>query len=161
MALEISLGEAAGVPVWLTRTAVGATIWIDGREHRCAMRDGSVTLDTHTESVWVATDHDTVYVHAFGRSWELTVVDPVERALAGGDQSDTATAPMPGTVVSVVVSEGDEVHEGQPLMMLESMKMHSEVVAWRDGTVERVHLALGDTFNRGAALVELVAPDQE
>jgi biotin carboxyl carrier protein len=50
---------------------------------------------------------------------------------------------------------------GQPLVVIESMKMQSEIVAWRDGVVERVHLQVGDTFDRGAGLVRLEAVDGE
>ena len=62
---------------------------------------------------------------------------------------------MPGTVITVAVAPGDAVTTGQPLVVIESMKMQSEIVAWRDGVVERVHLRVGDTFDRGAGLVEL------
>jgi biotin carboxyl carrier protein len=41
------------------------------------------------------------------------------------------------------------------------MKMESEIVAWRDGVIERVHLRVGDTFDRGAGLVELEPLAQE
>ena len=69
-------------------------------------------------------------------------------------------APMPGTVINVAVAPGESVTTGQPLVVIESMKMQSEIVAWRDGTVERVHLDVGTTFDRGAALVAL-EPEQE
>ena len=86
------------------------------------------------------------------------MVDPVERLGAGADQVDLATAPMPGMVVRVEVQTGDEVSVGQPLVVIESMKMQSEIAASRDGLVERVFLDVGENFDRGAALVAL-APE--
>jgi biotin carboxyl carrier protein len=58
-------------------------------------------------------------------------------------------------VITVAVEPGQAVTAGQPLVVIESMKMQSEIVAWRDGVVERIHLQVGDTFDRGAGLVEL------
>lgn len=163
MKLEIAIDGGTPRETVLTRTEHDATIWFDGRAHRAQLRPVGrayeLTMDDRTEIVWVAVDHDAVYLHAFGRSWDLDVVDPDERALQGADQSDVVTAPMPGTLVTVAVEPGEEVQSGQPLVIIESMKMQSEIVAWRDGVVERVHLQPGDNFDRGAALVALV-PDE-
>jgi biotin carboxyl carrier protein len=70
------------------------------------------------------------------------------------------TAPMPGTVVSVAVAAGDEVHVGQVLVTIESMKMQSEMTASREGRVERVHREVGETFDRGDALISLEPEDE-
>jgi biotin carboxyl carrier protein len=67
---------------------------------------------------------------------------------------------MPGTVITIAVRAGELVTIGQPLVVIESMKMLSEIVAWRDGIVDRVHLQVGDTFDRGAGLIGL-APEAE
>ena len=162
MGLQISIDAGELHDVVLTRReAHPATIWIDGKEYPAQLRPVGrayeVTLDEHTEPVWIAVDHDTVYIHAFGRAWETEVVDPAERSGQEGEQTDTATAPMPGTVVSVAVGSGDAVTSGQPLMVIESMKMLSEITAWRDGVIERVHLGSGDTFDMGARLITLEA----
>ena len=109
------------------------------------------------DGVQVMVHRGYAYVHAFGRAWELEVVDPVARAQrkAGGD--DIALAPMPGTIVQLMVAEGDMVHKGQPLLVIESMKLQTEIVARRDGRIERVFVAKGQTFDRGARLIELAA----
>lgn len=163
MAIEIRVGSAEAHDVELVRHGVRATVTIDGRDHRASLRpagDASeLTFETRTERVWVVVDGDTVWVHALGRAWELSLVDPVERALAGGASEDTSLAPMPGTVITVAVQGGDDVTAGQQLVVIESMKMQSEIVAMRDGIVEQVFVAVGDTFERGAPLVSLVADD--
>jgi acetyl/propionyl-CoA carboxylase alpha subunit len=164
MNLQISIDGAPLRDVLLTRTERGATIWIDGRAHRATLSaDGRafhVSLEDRTEQVWLAVDHDRVYVHALGRAWEVEVVDPYDRAAMAAEQADLATAPMPGTVLTVAVETGEQVETGQPLVIIESMKMQSEIVAWRDGVVDRVHVEVGDTFDRGAGLVALV-PEEE
>lgn len=163
MSLEIALGDGDPRPVDVARHGSEATVFIDGRPHRCSLHlagDGyELRLDDRTEPVWIAVRGDAVYVHAFGRAFQLAVIDPVERARAASDQADVAAAPMPGTVVAVAVQPGEDVHVGQPLVVIESMKMQSEIVASRDGVVDRVFLQVGESFDRGAALVALVPAD--
>lgn len=165
MPFEITLGSGEAHTVDVVRHGSRATVTIDGRDHLASLRpagDASeLTFGSRTERVWAVVDGDTVWVHAFGRAWELSVVDPVERALAGGGSEDVSLAPMPGTVITVAVAPGDAVSAGQQLVVIESMKMQSEIVAVRDGVVEQVFLVVGETFDRGAPLVSLVAADAE
>ena len=165
MPLQISIEDGELRDVVLTRTDLEhALIWIDGREHRALLRPKGggyeVAVDDRTEPIWLAVHHDEVFIHAFGRAWRTEVVDPAERSAQEGEGADVITAPMPGTVINVPVAPGDPVETGQPLVVIESMKMQSELIAWRDGVVDRVHLAVGDNFDRGAPLVGLV-PEEE
>lgn len=73
-------------------------------------------------------------------------------ATAAGEQ---ITAPMPGTILSVKVAQGDAVKAGQILVILEAMKMENEIVAPRDGTVAQVVVAQGASVDTGAPLVVL------
>ncbi len=81
-------------------------------------------------------------------------------ALAGdhgghaGEQS-IVTAPMPGTVLRVLVAEGDSVKARQPLVVLEAMKMETPLTSPYDAVVRAVHIAEGDRVAGGATLVEL------
>jgi acetyl/propionyl-CoA carboxylase alpha subunit len=65
------------------------------------------------------------------------------------------TAPMPGTVISVLVAEGERVQPRQPLVVLEAMKMETPLVSPYEGVVSRLHVAEGDRVAGGAVLVEL------
>jgi acetyl-CoA/propionyl-CoA/long-chain acyl-CoA carboxylase, biotin carboxylase, biotin carboxyl carrier protein len=67
----------------------------------------------------------------------------------------TVTAPMPGTVIRVLVEEGARVEARQPLLVLEAMKMETPLVSPYDGVVGRVHVAEGDRVAGGDVLVEL------
>jgi 3-methylcrotonyl-CoA carboxylase alpha subunit len=81
----------------------------------------------------------------------------VDGALAGSEAGDGAslTAPMPGTVVKVLVGEGDEVEEGQTLLVLEAMKMEQSVAAPHAGTVKALPYGEGERVPGGAVLAEL------
>jgi acetyl/propionyl-CoA carboxylase alpha subunit len=83
--------------------------------------------------------------------------DATAAAHAGGEQAEhsTVTAPMPGTVLRVLVREGDRVQTRQPLVVLEAMKMETPLISPYDGVVLAVHVAEGDRVAGGAAIVEL------
>jgi acetyl/propionyl-CoA carboxylase alpha subunit len=83
-----------------------------------------------------------------------TVEHALEEAPAGSG-AQTLTAPMPGTVLRVLVAEGDAVEVRQPLLVLEAMKMETPVAAPYDAVVRKVNVAEGDRVAGGAVLVEL------
>ena len=74
---------------------------------------------------------------------------------AAGGAGFTVKAPMPGSVISVVVSEGDAVKDGDVLLILEAMKMENELTASQAGTVSQILVKKGDTVNSGDPLVVL------
>jgi acetyl/propionyl-CoA carboxylase alpha subunit len=134
---------------------------IEGSEHvarLAALGTGEyrLELDGVAHRAWIAVCGDAIHVHLDGRSWTLEIIDELaETSAHGGGASDTAEAPMPGTVVRVLVGAGDAVKRGQTLVVIESMKMETAVVAWRDGIVAEVHRPVGATFDRKAPLVSL------
>jgi biotin carboxyl carrier protein len=69
--------------------------------------------------------------------------------------AESLLAPVPGAVLSVNVAPGDTVDAGQPLVLLEAMKMEFAVSAPSRGTVKRVACAPGERVAAGALLVEL------
>ena len=97
-------------------------------------------------------------------AWRLNLPSPSVQAPpsadAAGDhrpgaEQSTLTAPMPGTVIRVLVSEGEEVEPRQPLVVLEAMKMETPLVSPYSATVKAVHVGEGDQVEGGALLVEL------
>ncbi len=80
-------------------------------------------------------------------------------AHAGEDQSEGGrlTAPMPGKVVSFAVQAGDKVSKGQPLAVMEAMKMEHTIAAPVDGVVQELLYAPGDQVAEGAELLKLSA----
>jgi acetyl-CoA/propionyl-CoA carboxylase, biotin carboxylase, biotin carboxyl carrier protein len=84
-------------------------------------------------------------------------VDDAAHGTAAGDGAEQSalTAPMPGTVIRVLVKEGDQVAHRQPLLVLEAMKMETPLVSPYDAVVKAIHVAEGDRIAGGALLVEL------
>ena len=64
-------------------------------------------------------------------------------------------APMPGTIVSVNVSDGQSVKKGDVLVVLEAMKMENEIKAPKDGTVTGISVSKGESVDTGATLVTI------
>ncbi|MEO7064173.1 MAG: acetyl-CoA carboxylase biotin carboxyl carrier protein subunit, partial [Dokdonella sp.] len=69
--------------------------------------------------------------------------------------SDRIIAPMPGRIVLVKAKAGDEVTEGQELLVMEAMKMELTLLAPRAGRIEAVQAAAGDFVEADAVLVKL------
>jgi biotin carboxyl carrier protein len=81
--------------------------------------------------------------------------DTAAREAGGGAEQSALTAPMPGTVIRVLVREGDEVQPRQPLVVLEAMKMETPVVSPYAAVVRAVHVSEGARVAGGELLVEL------
>jgi biotin carboxyl carrier protein len=145
----------------LLPTREGRKLFLGDREHRVSLAhlgDGEhrLEIDGVVHRAWIAVRGDAIHVHLGGRSWTLEAVDELaETSAAAGGAADTAEAPMPGTVVRVTVKVGDAVTRGQTLLVIESMKMETAIIAWRDGHVAEIHKELGTTFDRKAPLVSL------
>ena len=78
---------------------------------------------------------------------------PVAPTAAGATQ---ITAPMPGTILKVNVTNGASVKKGDVIMVLEAMKMENEIMAPADGTVSSVNVQSGASVESGAVLCTLV-----
>ena len=105
-----------------------------------------------------------------GRSYEVRIagdeilIGPYRTAVQRWKRSSGAaeshgravlSAPMPGKVVRVLAAPGDEVAEGQGIVVVEAMKMQNEMKAPRAGRVLSIAVAAGDTVNAGAPLAEI------
>jgi biotin carboxyl carrier protein len=66
---------------------------------------------------------------------------------------------MPGQVTRVLIAEGDPVQRGQPLIILEAMKMEIKIAAPHDGRVAKVLVKPGQVVERGQALIEISTDD--
>lgn len=77
---------------------------------------------------------------------------PVTKA-AEDIQGEKLPSPMPGTILSVVVTPGQSVSKGEVLLILEAMKMENEIVAHRDAVIEGVYVQKGSVVNAGDPLV--------
>jgi len=71
------------------------------------------------------------------------------------------TAPMNGTMVSVLVNAGDKVSKNQPLVIMEAMKMEHTIKAPNDGTIDDIYFQVGDMVDGGAELLAFSALAEE
>src|SRR5438874_5382125 len=74
------------------------------------------------------------------------------RGVGGGSAGDTITAPMQGTILQVLVEEGQEVTAGQAVLILEAMKMENHIAATRDGTIAQLPVQAGQVVETGETL---------
>jgi pyruvate carboxylase subunit B len=70
-------------------------------------------------------------------------------------QPGDVTTSMPGTIVEVMVKEGDQVNAGDPVLITEAMKMETEIQAPIAGKIAAIHVAKGDSVNPNEALIEI------
>jgi len=79
----------------------------------------------------------------------------VTTAMSGATGPKPVVAPMPGLVVKIDVAVGDEVEEGQGVVIVEAMKMENQLVAEGPGRVVAIPAAPGEAVEKGQVLVEL------
>ena len=80
---------------------------------------------------------------------------PVAAPAAPAAGATTVEAPMPGKILNIKVSAGQAVKFGETVIVMEAMKMETEIVAPADGTVAQILVKAGDAVDTGAALVTL------
>ena len=117
-------------------------------------------------SLLLEDEPSTAYVSRRGSGFEVTVggrrfaIEPAaaarQRGPLGGleDSPGKVTAPLAGVVVEVHVAVGEEIEAGQPLLVIEAMKMQNEIQAPLAGTVAAVHVGDGERVEQGALLLE-------
>jgi len=142
----VQIGDADPQPAVLAATDSGDYIIQMGDQH---------------SRVRVKVKGEMAYIRAFGQTFDLRIVNPVEQAgqtVKGG--SNKARAPMPGVVVDIHVTEGEQIAKGQSMMTIESMKILTTIPAPRRGKVGKIHFAPGQSFEKRAVLVSL-CPEAE
>ena len=96
-------------------------------------------------------------------AYHFALVDPRRALLTGdggaGGGGGVLLSPMPGKIVKLLVKAGDQVQEGQTLLVMEAMKMQNELKTSTSGTVMTVHVQEGATVETGATLVTVVVPE--
>ena len=103
---------------------------------------------------------DEIFLHIAGKSWRFQDVTHEDDSTGrvSGEGENTILAPMPGSVIKLLVSEGDQVKVDQPLVIVEAMKMENEVHSQINGVVKKVLVEPGQQVGFGELLIEL-APE--
>ena len=102
----------------------------------------------------------TTYVSYKGRSYKIERAGR-RRQASGGVSNGECRAPMPGQIVEVTVSVGDEVKAGDRILILEAMKMQQAINAPQDGTVQSIEVAQGSQVDDGQLLATVLAEGGE
>ena len=124
-------------------------------------KDGKLDLliDGQRVTAYVSSDQTRRWVTVNGRTLLLNKSSGGRRSSSGHHHAaGELTAPMPGQIRAVNVSEGDTVTKGQTLLLLEAMKMEIRVQAPRDGVVKKLFVQQGQTVEREQLLVEIEEP---
>jgi 3-methylcrotonyl-CoA carboxylase alpha subunit len=96
---------------------------------------------------------DQMTVLADGHAWRLTRRDPMAFAAFDLEESGSVNAPLPGKIVQLIAKPGQAVKKGDPLLVMEAMKMEHTIAAPADGTIARLNYAEGEQVDEGAELV--------
>jgi len=114
-----------------------------------------VSNGTRRWRVVVAGGPDDCWVFVEGHVERVEVVTPGRKPARARSSAHDMTAPMPATVVKLLVEVGDSVQKGDPVLMLEAMKMELPVRAARHGMVRAILCKPGELVQPGVQLVEL------
>ncbi len=145
--LEVRVGE---------RNFVFETSWAPGQPLFTALVNGDEVC------VQVERDGPIYKLQHMGLTAEARVLSPLAAEMLARmpekekpDTSKQVISPMPGLLVSLSVAEGEEVKQGEPVAVIEAMKMENQLFAESDGIVAKIHFEPGNSLAVGALIIEL------
>jgi 3-methylcrotonyl-CoA carboxylase alpha subunit len=137
-------------------------LWLTAGKSAVAMQEVSVNqaavqvgMDGLQLQGHVVRQQDIFHVFHAGHHWQILWRDPIAHAGEGEADEGRLTAPMPGKIIALLVSAGERVVKGTPLLIMEAMKMEHTINAPGDGTVSELLYAVGDQVDEGAQLLSL------
>ena len=136
--LQLAVGEVSG-PLVFSKTGQGMDVRFAGERLTAA----------------VFTRGEVDYVFTARGATQITAIDLLAHAGEAQAEGGRLTAPMPGKVVSFSVKAGDKVSKGQPLAVMEAMKMEHTIAAPADGVVLELLYAPGDQVTEGSELLKI------
>ncbi len=125
------------------------SIIIDGRSYEAACVSGRDGMEVYLSG-------DVFHVRVTDELWARA-----EEAAHGTAGGETVASPMPGSVVKVLVKEGEVVARGRSVAVVEAMKMQNDLACVSGGRVAEVRVKAGDVVDQGTVLVVLVPEDAE
>lgn len=139
---------------------------VDGRAFDANYQEvddlGQVVLnhDGKSYGLSIEGDENEIAITLAGHFYGVKIEDERERAAhaserASGKLGGSVTSVMPGVVVEVLITKGQEIEKGAPLLILSAMKMQNEITAIVSGTVKEVHVTAGQAVAAGAKLVTI------
>ncbi len=150
-ATQLAVGNASGLLVF---SAVQ-----NDRRHGHGTSNATSAIDVqfagHRQLLSIYQNRAVALVYSAQGATQIIAIDALAHAGAGQADVGRLTAPMPGKVVSFAVKAGDKVTRGQPLAVMDAMKMEHTIAAPADGTVAELLFAPGDQVAEGVELLRL------
>lgn len=138
-------------------------VTIDGKQYDCQGQINASTdnhniiittnINGHRSQATICNEDNNVTVYRSNGAFNFSHVQPDCGQHENDDSHGGLTAPMNGTMVSVLVNAGETVSKDQPLVIMEAMKMEHTIKAPSDGTIDEVFFSSGDMVDGGAALL--------
>lgn len=162
-ALRLRDGDRV-VDVGIQGAAADCRVTIGGDDPRTARAkldgpDLTVELDGYRRTYKLALDGDAVWVGHHGEAWAVRREQRLTAERRSAARGGPVAAPMPGSVVTVEVDEGQQVATGQILLIVEAMKMEHQVLAPIDGVVTGIAVGPGDQVDIEQRLLSVEAAD--
>ena len=139
------------------RNVTHSTRWVE--EQLAFPEEGNTLVSDHSDT---ALERKQTTVEVDGRRFEVNLLIPdlkpkpprrsSSSSSSSGSGSGQVIAPMQGTIVNILVEEGSEIEVGDPLCVLEAMKMENNVMAEKSGVVKEVLVSKGDSVGAGDVL---------
>ena len=117
-------------------SANGYTVTINGKKYAVALEGEKATVN--------------------GKLYDFSIKSGIEAKQSVGGEGTPVKAALPGTVLKVLVEEGDSIEEGDVLAVVEAMKMETEIKSPVGGTVQSVEIEVGGHVQTGQILVTVV-----
>ena len=160
MTYEVTIDDTV-VSVSVEAVEEGYLVGIDDQEPRMVdfreldPKVWSLLMAGRSYEVGIQQDGEEWSIDIYGVSHQVSAVDPRRKALrlAGGSDQGLLKTAMPGRVVRLLVAEGDTVSKGQPIIVVEAMKMENEMKAPTDGVIKSIRVEEGQAVEAGAALI--------
>jgi acetyl-CoA carboxylase biotin carboxylase subunit len=119
------------------------------------------TIDHHNYIAWISEDGENqAFVSTGGHIFTMKRHDILAESVVAsgfdthGHDSNHVTSPMPGKVIRIMVGDGEQVKKGDPLLIIEAMKMENLIVCPREAIIKAVNVAVNDRVESSTVLVE-------
>ncbi|MBQ7499826.1 MAG: acetyl-CoA carboxylase biotin carboxyl carrier protein subunit [Clostridia bacterium] len=118
-------------------------VTLNGKVYEVIVEEGEAVLEAEYEAAAPA---------APAQPSPVSAPAPSAPVSGGGE---VISAPFPGSVVRICKKSGDPVKKGEPVVVIEAMKMENEISAPRDGKIAAIHVSGGQSVEKGTSLVSL------
>lgn len=168
MGYEVKIGDRLANVKLIKREGQLANVEVDGTQYEIdiAMVENGVYSILHNGKsfnieIIPGDGPKNYFVNTFYNSHEVEIIDAQSRYMMSRKSTDDHSAdkiistPMPGRVVKIPVSEGEQVAKGSTVITISAMKMESEYKSPIDGVVKKIHVAEGDNISANQPLIEI------